>query len=77
MIGADELSERAKSLEMLAKKGGTGITDEMHDKMMELYKKTANALAGYFDIEIDVDSDKGKEKSEEPFILEFAPEDAK
>ena len=37
----------------VAKKGGTGITDEMHDKMMELYKKTANALAGYFDIEID------------------------
>jgi CheY-like chemotaxis protein len=71
MIGAAELSERSKSLEMLAKKGGADITAEMHDKMMELYKKTVNAVAGYLDIEMD--ADKAVEDAQASPVLEFEP----
>ncbi len=85
MIGADDLSERAKSLEMLAKKGGKGITGEMHEKVMEIYGKTVKAVAGYLDMDIDTDNANKEEesssvlefepggRSEEPFILEFNP----
>ena len=85
MIGADDLSERAKSLEMLAKKGGKGITGEMHEKVMEIYGKTVKAVAGYLDMDIDTENANKEEesssvlefepggRSEEPFILEFNP----
>jgi hypothetical protein len=70
---------------MLAKKGGKGITGEMHEKVMEIYGKTVKAVAGYLDMDIDTENVNKEEesssvlefepggRSEEPFILEFNP----
>lgn len=88
MIGAGRLSEMAKNLEFLAKEGGDGITAEMHDDLLSLYDKTAEAIAAAMDIDISDDgampasgilefgpSDEHI-KEDEPLVLEFAPEDS-
>ena len=86
MIGASELSERAKELEDEAKKGGSGITQRMHDEMMELYEKTVTAAAQSLGMETELhDSVWGAKESggpaeegdtvsdTKPFVLEFEP----
>ena len=73
MIGASELSERAKELEDKAKKGGNGITEEMHDEMMALYDKTVDAIKGWLDPGDNTVSCV-MEFEPAPFAMEFEPE---
>ena len=73
MIGASELSERAKELEDKAKKGGNGITEEMHDEMMALYDKTVDAIKGWLDPGDNTVSCV-MEFEPAPFVMEFEPE---
>ena len=86
MIGAGELSERAKNLEILAKKGGMNITPVMHEEMMSLYKKTAGVIADAMDIDIEevpvqepdtleFEPSDMQTKEDEPLVLEFAPQE--
>ena len=86
MIGAGDLSEKAKNLEMLAKKGAD-ITPRMHEEMMSMYKDTVDAIAEAMELDIGDDetvpisfalefTPSGEPlKDDEPFVLEFAPED--
>ena len=73
LIGASGLSERAKELEDKAKKGGNGITEEMHDEMMALYDKTVDAIKGWLDPGDDTVSCV-MEFEPAPFVMEFEPE---
>ena len=72
MIGALELSDRAKELEELAKAGGQGITGALHDRLMEMYMHVADvikeALAGMSDV-----PSVPEDIADEPEVLEFAP----
>ena len=72
MIGALELSDRAKELEELAKAGGQGITGALHDRLMEMYMHVAavikEALAGMSDV-----PSVPEDIADEPEVLEFAP----
>ncbi|MCR4807694.1 MAG: response regulator [Lachnospiraceae bacterium] len=87
MIGATELSEKAKKLEDLAKAGGKDISDEMHEDVMAQYKKTVAVISKVMDTEDDKEEEKkddtqgilefnptGGEKKE-PFVMEFTPEE--
>ncbi|MCR5249528.1 MAG: response regulator [Lachnospiraceae bacterium] len=84
MIGADALSERAKTLEELASAGGEGIRGEMHEEMIALYQKTANAIAYALDLPFNPEGEddagesilefEPQEKENNEVILEFDPE---
>ena len=72
MIGALELSDRAKELEELAKAGGQGITGALHDRLMEMYmhvadviKEALGKMSGVPSVPDDI--------ADEPEVLEFAP----
>ena len=76
MIGAEKLSQKAKMLEELAKAGGVGVTGELHDAMMGLYKKTAAAILKSFGTEEEEAPKAEESKTEEKTVsgvLEFAP----
>ncbi len=83
MIGATDLSERAKRLEELAKAGGSEITGEMHDSMMALYRKITSAISRSMDMDNDDDKREAvpdtavEEKKSAPGILEFTPSSEK
>ena len=72
MIGALELSDKAKELEELAKAGGQGITGALHDRTMEMYMNAVGVIREAFESMSDVpaetlDFPDGSE------VLEFAP----
>ena len=78
MIGAADLSQKAKNLEELAKAGGTGITGELHDAMMALYKKTAAAILKSVGTDEEKtpkaeETEKERESKTVSGVLEFAP----
>jgi CheY-like chemotaxis protein/HPt (histidine-containing phosphotransfer) domain-containing protein len=78
MIGASELSERAKELEDLAKKGGARITEEMQDELMSQYEKAVNAIAGMFGLDTGSASEPAEKSSSSEQIteaIEFGPAD--
>ena len=80
MIGATQLSEKAKKLEDLAKAGGSGITGEMHDAMMGMYKKIAAAIMNSVETdekEAPASSEAQAEKTAKTGVLEFAPSSEK
>ena len=72
MIGASELSEKAKALEGYAKAGGDGITEVLHSSMMKMYKDTVQAIRealGLSDTEAAPAQD-----SNDSDVIEFSPE---
>jgi signal transduction histidine kinase/CheY-like chemotaxis protein/HPt (histidine-containing phosphotransfer) domain-containing protein len=69
MVGATVLSEKAKELEELAKSGGAGITEELHDDMMKRYRKLTDIIRKAMDINV---ASADQEDTDEE-ILEFAP----
>lgn len=71
MIGATELSEKAKKLEELAKAGGEEITDELQDETMSMYKKTVKVIAKALNISIGAKDNEAAGQSEG--VLEFEP----
>ena len=50
MIGADELSEKAKALEMAAKKMDGDFISQNHEELMSTYKEVVMGIATVFDI---------------------------
>lgn len=78
MIGAADLSQKAKNLEELAKAGGTGITGELHDAMMAMYKKTAAAIIKSLGTD-EEETPKAEETEQKTVsgVLEFAPSSEK
>jgi CheY-like chemotaxis protein len=79
MIGAQDLSDRAKKLEDLSKAGGTAITGEMHDSMMAMYKKITAAIAKSLDLDNEQASKEEKKEEKKPAagVLEFTPSSEK
>lgn len=79
MIGATDLSDRAKKLEDLAKAGGSEITGEMHDAMMAIYRKTVFAISKSFGTQEEEPEKKEPEPENKPAggVLEFAPANEK
>ena len=80
MIGASDLSQKAKKLEELAKAGGVGITGELHDAMMTMYKKTAAAIlksVGTDEEEPPKTEETKTGKKPVSGVLEFAPSSEK
>ena len=74
MIGAAELSEKAKALEFAAKEGNLSFIHENHEEMKNAYLLTTNGILAVYG--------KKKGKKEESLettedILEFAPEGEK
>ncbi|MBR5896535.1 MAG: response regulator, partial [Lachnospiraceae bacterium] len=67
MIGAEELSEMAASLEAAAGKEDTAAIDAGHEKMCILYEDVVNEIAEKFDIKV-------KDRNENEDIMEFMPE---
>ena len=70
MIGASELSDKAKALEGYAKAGGDGITEVLHSGMMEMYKNTVKAIKEA----LGLDDTEAAQDSNESDIIEFSPE---
>jgi signal transduction histidine kinase/CheY-like chemotaxis protein/HPt (histidine-containing phosphotransfer) domain-containing protein len=79
MIGAQDLSDRAKKLEDLSKAGGTAITGEMHDSMMAMYKKITAAIAKSLDLDNEQAPKEEKKEEKKPAagVLEFTPSSEK
>ena len=80
MIGAANMSEKAKKLEELAKAGGSQITGEMHDAMMAMYRKTVSAISKAMEIEAKeepVPDEAVEEKKPAAGVLEFMPAEEK
>jgi CheY-like chemotaxis protein len=76
MIGATDMSEKAKRLEELAKAGGSEITGEMHDAMMAMYRKTVSAISKAMESEVKeepVSHEPEEEKKPAAGVLEFMP----
>ncbi|MCR5092737.1 MAG: Hpt domain-containing protein, partial [Lachnospiraceae bacterium] len=72
-IGASDLSGKALRLENMAKEGGEGITEALHEEMMEQYKKTAAMIAKA----VDPESAAAENGSAGPRVLEFSPTEEK
>ena len=86
MIGATSLSDKAKTLENLAKAGGDGITQRMHDSVISMYREVAEAIKETLDPDgqdeqTAEDKDDGviefspSDERNEPVVIEFSPED--
>lgn len=65
MIGAEELSEKAKALELAAKEENIEFVEQNHDEMMNRYNEVIDAISSVNDFESEEDDE----------ILEFFPEE--
>ena len=67
-IGAAQLSEMAKQLEVAGKEGNTSVISKQHDKMIEEYKRILHMLKGRYD-------SREEEKEEEAAAQEMLDEE--
>lgn len=71
MIGAFELSEKARLLEVAGKEGNRAYIDDNHEEMIVMYDKVLSAILP------GTDAMKPEENSEEENgILEFSPDES-
>ncbi len=80
MVGATELSGKARELELAAKAGDIDVIERFHDETMEEYRRMADGIISIFEGSSEPDSGKdGNDANEkagsaqEMEILEFAP----
>ena len=69
MIGATELSESARELEMAAKNGNRSYVDDNHDNMLKAYEKLLDIIGPLGDSETSQADDTADDA-----VLEFGPE---
>ena len=69
LIGALDLSDKAKALEEAAKAGGRGLTSDAHNLMMSEYRKIVATIEKMFDTKIH----DGSGSDADAVVLEFSP----
>ncbi len=68
MIGAKDLSEKARQLEMAAKEGRIDVIDELHDETMEEYKVLSEGILSILGAPVSGEDNKDE-------VMEFGPGD--